>query len=47
MIQKSGYYIRLSALVDERVWLALADYANKRFITPDLALEQLVEQVVG
>lgn len=45
MIQKSGYYITFSALVDEAVWLALNDYANERNITPDYALEQLVEDV--
>ena len=47
MIQKSGYFITFSALVDENVWLALSDYANERNVTPDHLLEQLIEQGVN
>lgn len=43
MINKNGYFVKFSAHIDEQVCLALFDYANKLNITPDLALEELVE----
>ena len=44
MIKKQGYFVKFSAHIDERVCLALFDYANKLNITPDLAVEQLIEK---
>ena len=46
MIKKSGYFVTFSALVDENVWLALSNYANKLSLTPDDLVEQLIEAVV-
>jgi hypothetical protein len=45
MIQKNGYFVKFSALIDEQVCLALFDHANKLSITPDSLLEQLIEAV--
>jgi hypothetical protein len=46
-VERSGYFITFSALVDENYWLALTDYANERNITPDHAVEQLIERATG
>lgn len=43
MIKKNGYFVNVGFLVDEQIWLALTTYANQRNITPDLAIEQFVE----
>jgi hypothetical protein len=47
MINKLGYYGSISILTDEAVIMALFDSANKRMITPDLAVEQLIEENCG
>jgi hypothetical protein len=43
MVKKSGYFSKISMVMDEGILLSLFDYANARHVTPDLVVEQLIE----